>query len=148
MLTNPNWRIAVLLVTVYGVLGYGALLGLVSLTSVERTLEPGARYSFCGFYLDCHLGVSIEGARAETAARAGVAALDPGADVADWPPREAAETAINAASAVAIASVPGRAIVMDPLTCRRKGPARQTGLLATPASGRRVSRLTCQFQAG
>jgi hypothetical protein len=67
MLTNPNWRIAVLLVTVYGVLGYGALLGLVSLTSVERTLEPGARYSFCGFYLDCHLGVSIEGAQAEAA---------------------------------------------------------------------------------
>ena len=67
MLNNPNWRIAALLVTVYGVLGYGALLGLVSLTSTERTLEPGARYSFCGFYLDCHLGVAIEGARAETA---------------------------------------------------------------------------------
>jgi hypothetical protein len=67
MLNNPNWRIAALLVTVYGVLGYAALLGLVSLTSVERTLEPGRRYAFCGFYLDCHLGVSIESARAEAA---------------------------------------------------------------------------------
>lgn len=67
MLNNPNWRIAAVLVTVYGALGYAALLGLVSLTSVERTLEPGARYAFCGFYLDCHLGVSIEGARAEAA---------------------------------------------------------------------------------
>jgi hypothetical protein len=67
MLTNPNWRIAALMLTVYGVLGYAALLGLVSLTSVERTLEPGTRYRFCGFYLDCHLGVSIEGARAEAA---------------------------------------------------------------------------------
>jgi len=67
MLNNPNWRIAVLLMTVYGALGYGVLLGLASLTSVERTLEPGARYAFCGFYLDCHLGVAVEGARAEAA---------------------------------------------------------------------------------
>jgi hypothetical protein len=67
MLNNPNLRIAVLLVTVYGVLGYGALLGLVSLTSVERTLEPGTRYAFCGLYFDCHLGVAIESARAEVA---------------------------------------------------------------------------------
>ena len=67
MLNNPNFRIAALLVTVYGVLGYAALLGLVSLTSVERTLELGTRYSFCGFYLDCHLGVAVEGARAEVA---------------------------------------------------------------------------------
>lgn len=72
MLNSPNWRIAVLLVAVYGALGYGALLGLVSLTSVERTLEPGARYSFCGFYLDCHLGVSIEGTRTEAAPSGGL----------------------------------------------------------------------------
>jgi hypothetical protein len=65
MLSNPNWRIAVLIVTVYGGLGYAALLGLVSVTSVERTLDPGTRYAFCGFYLDCHLGVVVEGARAE-----------------------------------------------------------------------------------
>jgi hypothetical protein len=67
MLSNPNWRIAVLIVTVYGALGYAALLGLVSVTSVERTLEPGARYAFCGLYLDCHLGVAVEGTRVEAA---------------------------------------------------------------------------------
>jgi hypothetical protein len=67
MLSNPNWRIAVLIVTVYGALGYAALLGLASVTSVERTLEPGTRYAFCGLYLDCHLGVAVEGARVEAA---------------------------------------------------------------------------------
>jgi hypothetical protein len=40
----------------------GALL-TVSLTSQERVLPRGETLRFCGFYLDCHLGVAVEGVK-------------------------------------------------------------------------------------
>ena len=39
---------------------YLSLLLVTSLTSEEVVLDPGQRKAFCGFYLDCHLGVAIE----------------------------------------------------------------------------------------
>ena len=38
---------------------FGGLMA-VSLASHEITLEPGQAKHFCGFYLDCHLAVSVE----------------------------------------------------------------------------------------
>jgi hypothetical protein len=38
---------------------YTALLVSTSLTSRERVLGPGEVKRFCGFYLDCHLGVGV-----------------------------------------------------------------------------------------
>ncbi|MGH7562369.1 MAG: hypothetical protein ACRENB_15285 [Gemmatimonadales bacterium] len=49
-------------VVAVGTLGYLTLLLTTSLTSVERVLPVGARYAFCGPYLDCHLGVTVVGA--------------------------------------------------------------------------------------
>jgi len=40
---------------------YLGTLAAVSLTSREVRLAPGDRKAFCGFYLDCHVGVSVEG---------------------------------------------------------------------------------------
>lgn len=39
---------------------YGAALLATSLLSQERLLAAGETKRFCGFYLDCHLGVSVE----------------------------------------------------------------------------------------
>jgi hypothetical protein len=64
-MSNPRWRTMAKLTIAVAALGYLGLLVITSLTSDERTLEPGARYAFCGFYLDCHLGVSVEQARTE-----------------------------------------------------------------------------------
>lgn len=52
------------------VAGYLAILVGVSAASEERILPPGGTKRFCGFYLDCHLGVSVD--RAGTAATLGV----------------------------------------------------------------------------
>jgi hypothetical protein len=41
--------------------GYVALLLVASATSHERTLARGEVKWFCGFYLDCHLGLSVDG---------------------------------------------------------------------------------------
>ncbi|MFB3133439.1 MAG: hypothetical protein ACE10K_13050 [Rhodothermales bacterium] len=45
-------------------LGWAALYLVVltgaSLTSQEKVLDLKERKAFCGFYLDCHLGVSVE----------------------------------------------------------------------------------------
>ncbi len=41
--------------------GYGVALVATSLASHERLLAVGDTKRFCGFYLDCHLGVSVEG---------------------------------------------------------------------------------------
>jgi hypothetical protein len=52
---------------VFGVLGagwgaaYGAGLLLISLTSRDAVLRPGETKYFCGFYLDCHIGVAVVG---------------------------------------------------------------------------------------
>jgi hypothetical protein len=48
---------------------YAALLLITSLASGERTLALGEAKRFCGFYLDCHLGVAVE--RVDTLARIG-----------------------------------------------------------------------------
>ena len=39
---------------------YAALLIATSLASHERTLDLGETKRFCGFYLDCHMGVAVE----------------------------------------------------------------------------------------
>ncbi|MBA2687483.1 MAG: hypothetical protein H0U64_05215 [Gemmatimonadaceae bacterium] len=39
---------------------YGALLLTAGLASKERVLSQGEVKWFCGFYLDCHLGVSVD----------------------------------------------------------------------------------------
>jgi hypothetical protein len=39
---------------------YGASLIVTSLASRERTLALGEAKRFCGFYLDCHMGVAVE----------------------------------------------------------------------------------------
>ena len=39
---------------------YVSLLVISSLTSRERTLALGETKRFCGFYLDCHMGVAVE----------------------------------------------------------------------------------------
>ena len=38
---------------------YGAGVLAVSLASREETLPPGETKYFCGFYLDCHIGVAV-----------------------------------------------------------------------------------------
>lgn len=48
---------------------YAALLVVTSLTSRERTLALAETKRFCGFYLDCHMGVAVE--RVDTASRIG-----------------------------------------------------------------------------
>jgi hypothetical protein len=42
---------------------YLATLVAVSLASERKVLGPGEVKRFCGFYLDCHLGVSVDGVR-------------------------------------------------------------------------------------
>lgn len=52
---------------------YATVLVVTSLTSRERTLAPGETKRFCGFYLDCHMGVAVE--RVDTASTiAGISA--------------------------------------------------------------------------
>ena len=52
---------------VFGVVGaawggvYGAGLLFTSLTSRQMVLHPGETKYFCGFYLDCHIGVAVVG---------------------------------------------------------------------------------------
>lgn len=40
---------------------YSAILLTASLTSEERVLPLQTRKAFCGFYLDCHMGVAVAG---------------------------------------------------------------------------------------
>lgn len=53
-----------------GVLHLIAVAG-VSLATPARTLPPGQVKHFCGFYLDCHLGASVDSARAVASIGAG-----------------------------------------------------------------------------
>ncbi|HYE95771.1 MAG TPA: hypothetical protein VD962_06145 [Rubricoccaceae bacterium] len=48
---------------------YALALVSVSLSSRERVLRVGERQAFCGFYLDCHMGLAVE--RVETAVALG-----------------------------------------------------------------------------
>jgi hypothetical protein len=57
----PKARRTVRLLMLVGVAAYAGCLLAASLTSHERVLARGETLKFCGFYLDCHLGVAVEG---------------------------------------------------------------------------------------
>jgi hypothetical protein len=56
------------------VAAYATLLVVTSVASRERTLPLGEAKRFCGFYLDCHMGVAVE--RVDTASSIGGASND------------------------------------------------------------------------
>lgn len=58
---QPEGARVVRMTMLLGVAAYGGALLGVSLTSKERVLAKGETLKLCGFYLDCHLGVSIQG---------------------------------------------------------------------------------------
>ena len=60
---------AVVLLSTAWLGAYATLLIVTSLTSRERTLALGETKRFCGFYLDCHMGVAVE--RVDTTASIG-----------------------------------------------------------------------------
>ena len=51
---------SIAMVSVAWIAAYAALLIVTSLASRERTLALGETKRFCGFYLDCHMGVAVE----------------------------------------------------------------------------------------
>ena len=51
---------SVVLVSAAWIGAYATLLIVTSLASRERTLALGETKRFCGFYLDCHMGVAVE----------------------------------------------------------------------------------------
>jgi len=60
-LMGTRWRAAALGAAGLGWTGlYGAAVLVVSLASRETVLAVGTTKPFCGFYLDCHLGVSLQ----------------------------------------------------------------------------------------
>jgi hypothetical protein len=58
---HPKAKRTVRLLMLVGAAAYGGALLTASLTSRERVLARGETLKFCGFYLDCHLGVAVEG---------------------------------------------------------------------------------------
>jgi hypothetical protein len=52
---------SIVLVAAAWVAAYASLLVVTSIASRERTLAFGETKRFCGFYLDCHLGLSVDG---------------------------------------------------------------------------------------
>ena len=58
---HPRGKSVVRTLMLVGFAMYVAILLTVSLTSRERVLAHGERLAFCGFYLDCHMGVAVEG---------------------------------------------------------------------------------------
>lgn len=60
---------SIVAVAVAWIAAYATLLVVTSLASRERTLAMGETKRFCGFYLDCHLGVAVE--RVDTTSRIG-----------------------------------------------------------------------------
>jgi hypothetical protein len=64
-------RVAQYIALVVGawVAAYGAVLIVTSVMSRERVLAVGETKRFCGFYLDCHMGVAVE--RVDTASSVG-----------------------------------------------------------------------------
>ncbi len=51
---------SIALVVAAWVAAYATVLVVTSLTSRERILALGETKRFCGFYLDCHMGVAVE----------------------------------------------------------------------------------------
>jgi hypothetical protein len=58
---HPKAKGTVRILMLVGAAAYGGGLLTASLTSHERVLARGQTLKFCGFYLDCHLGVAVEG---------------------------------------------------------------------------------------
>lgn len=54
-----NLAISVTTVTAVWAATYLVILLVVSLASTQKVLRVGQEKHFCGFYLDCHLGVSV-----------------------------------------------------------------------------------------
>ena len=57
----PKAKRGLRILMLVGVAAYAGALFTASLTSRERVLARGETLKFCGFYLDCHLGVAVEG---------------------------------------------------------------------------------------
>ena len=57
----PKAKRGLRILMLVGVAVYAGALLATSLTSHERVLARGETLRFCGFYLDCHLGVAVEG---------------------------------------------------------------------------------------
>ena len=57
----PKARRTMRILMLLGAAAYAGALLTASLTSRERVLARGETLKFCGFYLDCHLGVAVEG---------------------------------------------------------------------------------------
>jgi hypothetical protein len=57
----PKARRVMRILMLVGAAAYAGALFTESLTSQERVLARGETLKFCGFYLDCHLGVAVEG---------------------------------------------------------------------------------------
>jgi hypothetical protein len=66
---RPGVARAIVLVAAAWVGAYATLLVVTSIASRERTLALGETKRFCGFYLDCHMGVAVE--RVDTMSRIG-----------------------------------------------------------------------------
>jgi hypothetical protein len=60
---------SIVLIAVAWVAAYATLLVVTSIASRERTLALGETKRFCGFYLDCHMGIAVE--RVDTVSRIG-----------------------------------------------------------------------------
>jgi hypothetical protein len=58
---HPKGKRTVRILMLVGAAAYSGALVTASLTSRERVLARGETLKFCGFYLDCHLGVAVEG---------------------------------------------------------------------------------------
>ena len=58
---HPRGKRVVRILVLVGVAGYAGALLATSLASREEVLARGDTLKFCGFYLDCHLGVAVEG---------------------------------------------------------------------------------------
>lgn len=57
---HPKAKRTVRILMLAGAALYSGSLLTASLTSKERVLARGETLKFCGFYLDCHLGVAVE----------------------------------------------------------------------------------------
>jgi hypothetical protein len=57
---RPRTARAIALVSTAWIVAYVTLLVVTSVSSRERTLALGETKRFCGFYLDCHMGVAVE----------------------------------------------------------------------------------------
>ena len=58
---HPRGKRTVRILMLVGVALYAGALLATSLASREQVLARGDTLKFCGFYLDCHLGVTVEG---------------------------------------------------------------------------------------